>query len=331
MLPSEIADKHLQARTRLVSAGTQKSLRIWSRMDVSSLDRSWDRLAPTLVATVTAAQVTAAGQSGPYLDRVASYYGGAPSAELVPQAFGGVMNDGRDVGSAMFGAVTATKQRIAAGRAPAESFRVGAAFLATILQTAIADAGRNADGVLSTARSYTRYVRVLSPGACSRCAVLAGVGDYSKPFLRHPSCKCQSFPVESGKVPDGFFDNGEDYFLSLSGAEQNRVFTNAGAQAIRDGAQIPKVVNARRGYFGSATPGAAPRRLTPTVIGRKPDGSPLRVFTTSEGTSARGQFARSAGGNRLTSSVRLMPESIYKMSSDPVRVRELLQQYGYIN
>lgn len=342
MQPFQIADDHQRARARLMSAGTQKGLRLWRQMDAERLDVSWDRVAPSLVSLVEAAQVTAAKQSAGYMSKVAKHYGGAPKAELYPEAFSGVMLDGRDLGPAMFGAVTTAKSLIGTGYTPARAFEVGAAFLATIIGSAISDMGRQADSTLAAGRGFTRYVRVVSPGACSRCAILAGVGEYRKPFLRHPRCKCTSWPVEGDDYEaPGFFRSPSDYFESLSRAEQNRVFTNAGAEAIRNGADFSAVVNARRGYFGSAPVGVSPQRLRPITIGVKADGSPLQVFATSEGTTSRGAFARAEGRAALsaskqgryrrTTTIRLMPETIFKMAgNNPERAVELLRRYGYI-
>lgn len=314
-------------------------------MNPADLDGSWEKVAPELVAVVTAAQVRAAGQSEAYLNGVAKHYGGAPAASIVPEAFGGVMLDGREVGPAMFGAVTTTKALVGKGYAVPRALEVGAAFLSTIVGAGILDMGRQSDNTLATARHYTRYVRAISPGACSRCAILAGKGEYRTPFERHPRCKCTSFPITDldgrNAPPDGFFDNPSDYFESLSTAEQDRVFTKSGAFALRNGADFSSVVNARRGYFGAAPAGVAPRRLVPTVIGRKTDGSVLRVFSTPEGTTSRGAFAKAEGQASLsagkqgryrrTTTVRLMPEQIQIMAGDnPARARELLQRYGYI-
>jgi hypothetical protein len=153
------------------------------------------------------------------------------------------------------------------------------------------------------------------------------------------------FPIENQDgpkdLPEGMFATPDDYFQSLSAAERERVFTKAGAKAIEAGADPAKVVNARRGYFGSAPQGAAPRRLQPVTIGVRADGSPLQVFATSEGTTARGAFGRAelaatreatrTGRYRRTTTLRLMPETIMDMAGDnPDRAVELLKRYGYL-
>ena len=83
------------------------------------------------------------------------------------------------------------------------------------------------------------------------------------------------------------------------------------------------------------------RRLRPVQIGVRPDGSPLNVFVTAEGTTARGAFARQEraasaaaareGRYRRTTSVRLMPEQIVMdAGGNRERLVELLTRYGYL-
>jgi len=317
---------------------------LWRQVDVRALDFGWELVSPALVASVTAAQVTAARQAAPYMNRVAEYYGGSPDeAVLVPEAFGGATNGGLEIGPEMFGAVTTTKRLIGRGVLPERAFEAGAAFLATVVGAAVQDAGRQADSTLAAGRGWVRYVRVINPGACSRCAILAGSDLYSRPFLRHPRCKCTSWPVESHRgdnaVPNGMFSDPGEYFDSLSRPEQDRVFTKAGAEAIRLGADPMKVVNARRGATGvgysgtnnAPLPASVRNRMKPTTIGYNKDGSPIQVYATTEGTTARGSFGSRDGRYRRSASLRLMPESILQIAGDnPVRARELLTRYGYL-
>jgi hypothetical protein len=332
---------------------TSRALLLWSQMDVARLDESWQTVGPAMVQQVTAAQYTAATGADRFTDGVSSEYDFTiEPSRLVPEAFAGIDGAGRPVEGLLYGAVTTTKEAIGAGLGP-RAFEAGASFLASMVKTAVADLGRSADMVSATGKGYTQYIRVVNPGACSRCAILAGVSDYKRAFKRHPACKCTSVPVVDdggGGTPKGLFDNPGDYFESLSPAEQERVFTKAGAQAIRDGADPVKVASARRGGTGITTsrgigrqtvPNSG-RRLEPTTIGYKADGSPIRVHTTSEGTTRRGRFGRAQerlgvdnqrlGGSRYssTSRVRLMPESIYQVARTPAEARVLLRDAGYI-
>jgi hypothetical protein len=69
----------------------------------------------------------------------------------------------------------------------------------------------------------------------------------------------------------------EDYFKQMPPALQDSTFTKAGAEAIRRGADINQVVNARQGMYSTAIKGVSikatttnarglPMRLTPDAI-----------------------------------------------------------------
>lgn len=341
---SDVAFQHQDARIRLAQLTANRVRRVWSRADIQNLDASWDALAPNITQLITAGQVAAARQAEPYLARVERVTGfDAEPAKLVPEAFGGVMLDGREVGPAAFGAVTTTKRAIGAGYALPSAFESGMAFLGLIAKAAIADMGRQADNTLAVGKGWTHYIRVVNPGACSRCAILAGKSSYKTAFKRHPGCKCTAVPDAVDTARDygkGLMSSPEEYFENLTRAEQDRIFTRAGAEAIRNGANPISVVNARRGALTGGGLGR-PARLIPTTIGVRADGTPLRVFLTGEGTTARGAFGArelrltgeyaKTGRYRRTTTVRLMPEQIQVMAGgNPERWRELLQKYGYL-
>src|SRR5699024_1153215 len=101
---------------------------------------------------------------------------------------------------------------------------------------------------------------------------------------------------------EGLIEDPYEYFRSLDEAEQDRIFTKPGAQAIRDGADISQVVNARRGMT--------------------PNGN----FTV-EGTTRRGY----AGSLLKRGQRRMTPESIYPQANGSrERAIELLKEHGYI-
>jgi hypothetical protein len=286
------------------------------------------------------------------LDR--SYPGFTPQqAAIVPQAFTNVMGDGREIAPALFGAVTGTKTLIGQGVAPVTAFESGARFIAMIAASALNDMGRSADRTLAAGKGYTSYIRVVGGSACSRCAILAGIYSGETAFERHVHCQCTTCPIphEGKAAPKGFHDSPQSFFDSLSKKDQDRVFTNAGAEAIRNGASPVSVVNARRGAYGIGYSGQKQsalevipkgRRLQPVTIGVRADGTPLQVFATTEGTTARGAFGRGElratdaamkdGRYRRTTTLRVMPEQILKMAgNNPARWRELLAKYGYLN
>jgi hypothetical protein len=148
-----------------------------------------------------------------------------------------------------------------------------------IVRTQVADAGRVADQVATTARTRaTGYVRMLVGRSCSRCAVLAGRNyGWNAGFDRHPRCDCIHVPARENTAND-LRTNPKRYFGSLSAAEQDRQFTKAGAEAIRAGADVAQVVNARSGLYTAGgrlytTAAAGPRpRLMPEQILREANG-----------------------------------------------------------
>jgi hypothetical protein len=335
---AELAQARQDRLIGINDTASRRAITLWRGVDVAALDASWAIVGPSIVAQVRAAQLAAAAGSDLFAAKVAGKYESfePESARIVPVAFAGVDGQGRDVAGSLLGSVTTTKKAIGAGFATEQAFAAGATYLAAIVKTIVADTSRAADMVAATGKGFTSYVRVISPGACSRCAILAGISDYKDAFKRHPACKCSSCPVvdDVGLPPAGLFDNLDDYFDSMSKSEQDRVFTQAGAQAIRDGADPSKVVSARRGATGISTSRGvgrqtvanSGRRIERTTIGFRADGSHVEVFTTSEGTTRRGAFGRAGGGRR----VRLMPESIYEIASSPEDARILLRDGGYL-
>jgi hypothetical protein len=186
--------------------------------------------------------------------------------------------------------------------------------LQLIVETQVVDAGRVADGVATvTNRTARGYVRVLTPPSCGRCAILAGrVYGSERAFQRHPRCDCQHLPVGDPRLGDKYTESAKSYFDSLGREQQNRIFTNAGAEAIRDGADPAQVVNARRGMYSAG--GVA---MT-------------REGITRRGVAGRALAASGAAAGRRTVPVRLMPEAIYQLASDKAEVLSLLRRYGYI-
>lgn len=341
VLPLEIALQHQRNRDTVSDAASRRVLRLWRQIDPQELDQGWAMYGAAITEIVAAAQVDAAQQTRPYMTAIAASASNKPAVQIVPEMFGGVAADGRELEPLLYSAVTSTKTWTGRGLGASTAFEAGASFLATLAGSVIRDLGRQADSTFAAGKRWTQYVRVLNPGACSRCAVLAGKSSNAVAFKRHPRCRCTAFPLPStGSVPSGFFESGDDYFESLSRAEQDRIFTRSGAEAIRQGGDVNMVVNARRGAYGISYSGhglggglGEVRRLQRVTIGVRADGTPLQVYATFESTTRRGDFGRSnfTGSGRRTQTVRLMPEQIQIMAGgDPGRYRELLIRYGYL-
>lgn len=175
-----------------------------------------------------------------------------------------------------------------------------------IVSTQLQDVARQAAAIEMAVRpQVTSYVRVLNPPSCSRCAVLAGrIYRKSSGFRRHPRCDCRHVPTTRSEA-GGLTTDPRAYFDSLDQPEQDRIFTKAGAEAIRLGANMGKVVNARRG-MATAQSG---RIAAQGAFGQ-------RLFTTVE-AAPRG-------------AVRLMPESILAVAEGDAEAIRLLRAHGYI-
>lgn len=324
--------------------------RLWRRTRGASFDAGWDSIAPLIEQQVVAGQVAAAEAGAAYANKALVLQGASPGPHVAAQAFGGATREGREVVPELYASVTTAKSLVRRGSGVGSAFEAGFGVLSLLAGTIIRDAGVSAVKSASVAGMgpdgkpvrYVKMIRAVQDGACSRCAILAGRGNYKQNFQRHPGCRCTLVPVIdddwSGFVDTGFYESPQSYFDSLSEAEQDRVFTKAGAWAIRNGADPVSVVNARRGAL--STTAAAPNvaRLRPVQIGVMADGSPLMVYATREGTSYRSAWAREqrdgvkGDGDRYrrTTTLRLMPEQIMKMSDSPERAVELLKKYGYI-
>ena len=282
--------------------------RHWHRLGPNWITDAWRESIPTVAAAITNAQRTAAtsalvngalalGEQGQWA---------APDGLVDPDAFAGLAADGRSLDTLLRAPAITARTLIAGGVEPAQALAAGGRQLSMMVLTEIADAGRGAAGVQIAARPRVGYVRMLNPPSCSRCVVLAGrFYRWNQGFLRHPRCDCKHVPTmvtdQAEAFAHGLIDDPYEAFTRMSEAEQNRVFTNAGAQAIRDGADMYQVVNARRGMK-------------------------YRGVFTSEGTSKHGW----AGQILRRGQKRMTPETIYRLNPNREQAVEALRAQGYI-
>ena len=341
-LPTEAASFYNEQQ-RIMRVALAAAARIWGDRAPADFDRWFAEHYAALVELVMIAQARTVDRAVEFVPIVLEAQGSDVAAvgELDTSGLVGVAGDGRALDTLMSGAVISAKAAIKAApetnpaveRAAWAEKALGA--LLVRMQTAIADSSRQAAGLATIARPRTAYVRMLNPPSCSRCAVLAG-RKYrsSSAFLRHPRCDCRNIPVpEAAGMRDLTVDSAE-YFQSLTGREQDRIFTKAGAQAIRDGADINQVVNARRGADGldfatgritaaerEAIRGSGRGRLQKSEV---PGGRMLS--TTTEGVTKRGYAYTFLQGKTK----RLMPEAIYQVADNRAEALRLLERYGYI-
>jgi hypothetical protein len=212
-----------------------------------------------------------------------------PVPRVNPAAFAGAASNGRPLDSLLAQPLIDVYKDVKNGTPTAEAMRSGFDSLDRILTTQVQDAARSAESVTMVVHRVTYYIRVVEPGACGRCLILAGAHyKVNTGFLRHTSCRCHHEPHVA--VYDDSVDPAEqsarEIFAGMSVDEQNRAFTVAGAQAIRDGANMPRVVNSRRSgmstvsdqygtTYATTTAGAAPgqTRLLPEAIAQVANGN----------------------------------------------------------
>ena len=127
------------------------------------------------------------------------------------------------------------------------------------------------------------------------------------------------------------------YFQSLSEAEQDRYFTSAGAQAIRDGADIGQVVNARRGMSTTVIGGRSVRVTREGVTRRGFAGRQLIEQRGSRRVAAETVTRRTSRGveertvqREVARGVRVMPETIYEVAEDRADAIRLLKANGFL-
>lgn len=299
--------------------------RAWGRVDPADISGSWSELASPLATLLGGLQRRASADGAAMVASVLEEDGTpvSPVAPINAGAVSGFLGQGFPAEDMLeLGGVRA-KALIANGMKPDAALSAAGVMLTGMVETGMADAGRQGSMLGVLARPKVGYVRMLNPPSCPRCAILAGFPSSRVPFARHPRCDCRAIPTLEDTGKDYTTDT-RAYFESLGQSEQDRLFTKAGARAIRDGADINQVVNARRGMYTVQTPGS------------------FKWIATREGTSRRGHgFAamHNAGwvrptdgvsGRKNLDRVRLMPETIYQVARSEEHALDLLRKYGYI-
>jgi hypothetical protein len=324
--PAELGRTRYQQVTSVIRSVVEQIQQLWKGMSAASIESDLEgRAGAAIVAAVAEGQLTVADAAQAYIAAQMAAQGGSALAEatLVAAAFAGIAPDGGPLETLLFLPAIGVRRRLAAGMTGDEAMLGGLADMARYASTAVADTARSADQVAMTASpSCVAYVRVVQLPACSRCIVLSGrMYSRSEGFLRHPNCDCQTLPLREKDWPS--VPTPAELFDRMPEAEQRRVFTVAGADAIRSGADVGQVVNARRGM---ATVHMAGRTLQTTS-----EGTTRRGLYGSRMRRAGGEFARFPGQrySRVTTP-RLMPEEILRIADNRAEQLRLLRRYGYI-
>lgn len=301
------ASRHKQATAELTNAAYIRAANSWKKVNPGSIVSSWANLSTAIVAAMMVAQSKSIQSGDSALDVAFNDQNIDPDdSRIRPGAIVGTMPaTGATLDAALAGVAFHTLDHIGRGRSTNEAMQAGLIDLSQVIQYAVADASRASAQIrVGSTKQKVGYVRMASLGCCSRCSVLAGqYYAWNTGFLRHPNCRCVHIPA-SESMADTYATDPYEAFAALSPSEQDRIYTKSGAEAIRNGADMNQVVNARRGMSTS---------------GR----------FTSEGSSKRGYFritsdAGKAGKRRLS-----VDEIIRRSGGSKERFARLLGEYGY--
>ena len=319
MSTPETAVKHYRAMLRLQRSARAAAAVAWSSLSAAYLSESWDSVSPALERAVSRLQLDAATRGAGYGGNTLADQGlyEAPEAWVDPSSLAGVSSRGASLGAALYSAIPHTKALIEGGMPERVALSRGREVLQMSAATQVADAGRTAAGLDTFARPKVGYVRMLNPPSCSRCSVLAGrFYRNNEGFQRHPRCDCVHVPTTRTEAAssEGLAHDPYAYFESLSESAQDKTFGKAQAQAIRDGADLFQVVNARRGmsYAGVSSDGT--RR-----------GQKVVSDFTREGTTKRALW-----GGANPRGKRLTPDAIYAQGLPREATLDLLAKHGYL-
>ncbi|MEV6448460.1 hypothetical protein [Amycolatopsis sp. NPDC051716] len=309
------------AQQRIVRDATDTAQSAWSALDPADLTGSWAEARPVIVDAVEQAQADAVVLAPRYIagTLAAAHAVSRPLGELATAAFVGRATNGLPLSSLMDFAFSYYRRALALHAPPSEAKAMGLARLLRYTSTEVADSGRLSVHVGSVLEpEVAGYERVVHLPACGRCIQLAGrLYRYSTGFLRHPRCDCSMKPVTRDQWHTQRPANTPAaLFAAMTRAQQDQAFGPGGAEAIRAGADLSRVVNARR--KGSVYV-AGGREYT-------------RDSTTARGVGRQlGQVNRKRGQRyRRSSTARPTPAQLVNAARDENELVNQLRRFGYI-
>jgi hypothetical protein len=308
-MPGDVAEVAAAYGSRQIGIArrvAQTTDRLWIGVNPANIAGSWSVATVDAFAAVMAGQIAAAASADAFVADALDAQGldSASLGRIQARSFAGVASDGRPLDTLLFEPAFTARSAIKAGASVGGALTAGRAALDMIVRTQVADAGRIAVGASIVARrTVTGYVRMLNPPSCSRCVILAGrFYRWNAGFSRHPRCDCRHIPASEDRAGDMRTDP-KAYFAGLTREQQDKTFTAAGAKAVRDGADLNRVVNANRGV-STAAGGRA---------------------VTTEATTKAGRLPGQVRG------ARLLPEQIYlEAGEDRSEAVRLLRLHGYL-
>lgn len=242
-------------RQQVIAALTAAGVRRLWLSSGPDFDLGWSNVRSRVLDLVRLGRAASVHAAMPYMSSVLAETGqvGAPAGALNPSRFLEAAPNGMPVASTFDAAPVKAKQAVIAGASQAEAVQSVGTWLSGVSLTMLADTRRDvyqAD-MISRPR-VSGYVRMLNPPSCNRCVILAGKRfRWNQGFQRHPRCDCIHIPATEAVAGDLTVDPYA-YFNSLSKEMQDKTFGKIEAQAVRDGADIYRVVNFGRSGLGTA-------------------------------------------------------------------------------
>jgi hypothetical protein len=243
---------YYRAQQRIVRVAVDQAQTAWRQLDPREASASWvEEVRPQVVTAVEEAQQESAALAPLYIAGTLLAAGAvsAPLALLVASAFVGLAANGLLISALMDFAFGYYRRAKAADVPETEARALGLAKLLTYVSTETDDTARLAVHVGAVVEpEIAGYERVVTLPACGRCILLSGrLYRYSTGFLRHPRCDCSMRPVTSEQWREGGTSRSpQALFDGMTRAQQDKAFGKGEAAAIRAGADIGRVVNARR-------------------------------------------------------------------------------------
>ncbi|MEV4312995.1 hypothetical protein [Actinocrispum sp. NPDC049592] len=293
----------------------------WAGLDEGDPVGSWtEQVRPQTVAAVEQAQAETASLAPVYVAAVLLAAGlvAAPVAALVAAAFAGYAANGLPLAALFDLAFGAYRRALALGVPESEASAIGLSRLLTYTATEISDTARLAVTAASVADPrIAGYERIVHLPACGRCILLAGrLYRFSTGFARHPRCDCGMRPVTRTQWESHRDNNPRALFAGMTHAEQDKAFGKGDAAAIRAGADIARVVNARRPGALYVAGGHEYTRDSVTVRGAGRE---------------MGELARQRGDRyRSTRTARPTAAQLVNSARDEIELADLLRRFGYL-
>lgn len=244
-----VADHYLEQRRFGVYAA-RRLQQLWGRVG-AEFDEDWYPLIPAAAEAVAIAQKAAVITAAAYTPSVlaAAELDALPVGDIDTQAFAGINRWGNPLPQVLAGATTKAKNLVQHGAPLALALKQTSTWLGGTALTLVSDAGRQVVAAdIAQRPQLDGYTRFLNTPSCNRCIILAGkFFRWNEGFQRHPRCDCQHFPSksEAWALAEGFVDDPYDAFNRMSRAEQDRVYGENDAEAIRNGGDIYRVTNIR--------------------------------------------------------------------------------------